>query len=134
MWGEAMHVIQQWLPDDDFTPPSGQDIAGVLTEIPATGGMSVDEATRLLESLGFTVELGGYRPSGYAEDTVAYTVPGTGADVASGTTVTIYQSTGVPPPKPPKPPKPPGGGGGNGGGGGGGGNGGHGHGHGHGHG
>jgi len=113
MWGDAMHVIQQWLPDDDFTPPSGQDIAGVLTEIPDTGGMGVDQATTLLESLGFVVELGGYRPSGYAEDTVAYTLPGRGSDVASGTTVTIYQSTGVPPPKPPKP------GGGDGGGGGG---------------
>ena len=103
MWGDAMHVIQRWLPDDDFTPPSGQDIAGVLTEIPDTGGMGVDQATSLLESLGFVVELGGYRPSGYAEDTVAYTLPGRGSDVASGTTVTIYQSTGVPPPKPPKP-------------------------------
>jgi hypothetical protein len=103
MWGDAMHVIQRWLPDDDFTPPSGLDIAGVLTEIPDTGGMGVDQATSLLESLGFVVELGGYRPSGYAEDTVAYTLPGRGSDVASGTTVTIYQSTGVPPPKPPKP-------------------------------
>ena len=61
MWGDAMHVIQQWLPDDDFTPPSGQDVAGVLTEIPDTGGMGVDQATSLLESLGFVVELGGYR-------------------------------------------------------------------------
>ena len=117
MWGDAMHVIQQWLPDDDFTPPSGQDIAGVLTEIPDTGGMGVDQATTLLESLGFVVELGGYRPSGYAEDTVAYTLPGRGSDVASGTTVTIYQSTGVPPPKPPKPGGGDGGGDGGGGGG-----------------
>ena len=132
MWGDAMKVIQQWLPDDDFTPPSGQDVAGVLTEIPDTGGMSVAQATSLLESLGFVVDLGGYAASGYAADTVAYTLPSHGTDVASGTTVTIYQSTGVPPP----PPKPHGGGGGGGGGGhhghgGGGGNGG-GHGHGHG--
>ena len=97
MWGDAMHVIQQWLPDDDFTPPSGQDIAGVLTEIPDTGGMSVEQATSLLESLGFVVELGGYAASAYAADTVAYTLPGRGSDVASGTTVTIYQSTGTPP-------------------------------------
>ena len=114
MWGDAMHVIQRWLPDDDFTPPSGQDVAGVLTEIPDTGGMGLDQATSLLQSLGFVVDVGGYAASAYAADTVAYTLPGRGSDVASGTTVTIYQSTGTPPPKPPK-------GGGNGGGGGGGG-------------
>ncbi len=113
MWGDAMHVIQRWLPDDDFTPPSGQDVAGVLTEIPDTGGMSVDQATSLLQSLGFVVDIGGYAASAYAADTVAYTLPGRGSDVASGTTVTIYQSTGTPPPKPPKG----GGGGGDGGGG-----------------
>jgi membrane peptidoglycan carboxypeptidase len=123
MWGDAMKVIQQWLPDEDFTPPSGQDVAGVLTQIPDTGGMSVDQATSVLESLGFAVELGGFRDTGYAYGTVAYTLPSAGYDVASGTTVTIYQSTGHVPP-PPKPPR--GGGGGHGGG--------HGHGHGHGHG
>ncbi len=128
MWGDAMKVIQQWLPDDDFNPPSGQDVAGVLTEIPATGGMSVDQATSLLESLGFVVQLGGYRDTGYAEDTVAYTLPGAGSDVASGTTVTIYQSTGHAPPKPPRGGHG-GGGGGGGGGGSGGGHGGHGGGH-----
>src|SRR3954454_20052348 len=116
MWGDAMKIIQQWLPDDDFTPPSGQDVAGVLTQIPDTGGMSVDQATSLLESLGFVVQLGGYRDTGYARDTVAYTLPGSGESVASGTTVTVYQSTGHAPPKPPR--------GGHGGGGGGGGNGG----------
>jgi len=131
MWGDAMHVIQQWLPDDDFTAPSGVDVAGVLTQVPDTGGMSIDQATSLLESLGFVVELGGSRDSGYAEGTVAYTLPGAGSDVASGTTVTIYQSTGNAPPKPPHDGGGGGGGGdgddggggpGNGGGGGGGGN------------
>jgi membrane peptidoglycan carboxypeptidase len=123
MWGDAMHVVEQWLADDSFTTPSGEDVAGVLTEIPATGGMSVEQATSLLESLGFVVELGGYASSRYAEDTVAYTLPGDGSAVGSGTTVTIYQSNGRAP-KPPKPPDDGGGGGGGGGDGGGGGGGG----------
>ncbi|MBF4767815.1 transglycosylase domain-containing protein [Nocardioides agariphilus] len=130
MWGDAMHVVEQWLADEDFTRPSGVDVAGVLTEIPDTGGMSVQQATSLLESLGFVVELGGYAPSRFAEDTVAYTLPGKGSDVASGTTVTIYQSTGKPPPRPTGG----GGGGGTGGGGGGGDGGGTGPGNGHGNG
>jgi hypothetical protein len=124
MWGDAMKAISAWLPDVDFTPPSGQDIAGVLTEVPDTGGMSVEQATSLLESLGFVVEIGGFRASGYAYGTVAYTLPGRGTDLASATTITIYQSTGHAPPKPPR------GGGGGGGDGNGNGNG-HGHGHDH---
>ncbi len=111
MWGDAMKAISAWLPDVDFTPPSGQDIAGVLTEVPDTGGMSVEQATSLLESLGFVVEVGGFRASGYAYGTVAYTLPGRGTDLASATTITIYQSTGHAPPKPPKPPRGGGGGG-----------------------
>ena len=98
----------------------------MLTEVPDTGGMSLEQATNLLESLGFVVEEGGFSASGYAYGTVAYTLPGRGTDLASGTTITIYQSTGHAPPKPPR-----GGGGGGGGGHHGNGNGG-GHGHGHG--
>ncbi len=38
MWGDAMKVIQQWLPDENFVKPSAQDVAGVLTLVPDTGG------------------------------------------------------------------------------------------------
>ena len=39
---------------------------------------------------------GGYRNSGYSADTVAYTSPGAGSQIASGTTITIYRSNGTP--------------------------------------
>jgi membrane peptidoglycan carboxypeptidase len=118
MWGDAMKVIEQWLDDDDFTQPSSSDVLGLLTGIPDVGGLSVDDARLELEDLGFVVSLGGYRPSGYPRDTVAYTDPGAGTELASGDTVVLYQSTGRTQP-------PPGNGGkGNGGGGNGGGNGG----------
>lgn len=94
MWGDAMKVIEQWLDDEDFTQPSGTDVMGLLIGIPDVGGMSVDDAQRELEDLGFEVTLGGYRPSGYPADTVAYTDPGIGSELASGDTVVIYQSTG----------------------------------------
>jgi membrane peptidoglycan carboxypeptidase len=101
MWYDAMSRIQNWLPDATFTPPNGQDINGVLTTVPDVSGMPFDQASRQLKQAGFQVADGGYRNSGYAVDTVAYTNPGGGSQVASGTVVTIYRSNGTPAPPPP---------------------------------
>jgi membrane peptidoglycan carboxypeptidase len=96
MWYDAMRVIQQWLPDATFTPPNGRDINGVLTTVPDLGGLPYDQAAQQLRQAGFVVADGGYRDSGYAQDTVAYTDPRGGSQVPSGTTVTIYRSDGTP--------------------------------------
>lgn len=107
MWGDAMQVIQAWLPDDTFVPPTAQDIAGVVTGIPVTGGMSIETARATLESAGFLVEVSTTAVnSTYPAGLVAYTVPGGGTSAASGTTLTIYPSNGIPPPPPRKPRKP----------------------------
>ncbi|GEP39280.1 carboxypeptidase [Nocardioides psychrotolerans] len=105
MWGDAMKVIEQYLDDEDFVAPNGSDVLGVLTGVPDVAGQDIDSARATLEELGFTVSLGGYVPSGYSVDTVAYTGPGAGTELASGDTVVIYQSTG-------REPRPPGGNGG----------------------
>jgi membrane peptidoglycan carboxypeptidase len=101
MWYDAMGKIQNWLPDATFTPPNGQDINGVQTTVPDVSGQPYDQAARALKQAGFQVTDGGYRNSGYAVDTVAYTNPGAGTQVASGTPITIYRSNGNPyvPPK-----------------------------------
>jgi beta-lactam-binding protein with PASTA domain len=104
-----MKVIQQWLPDATFTAPNGQDINGVLTTVPDVAGLPYDQASQQLTQAGFQVADGGYRNSGYAADTVAYTNPAGGGQVASGTTITIYRSNGTPYVAP----KPSGGGGNN---------------------
>jgi membrane peptidoglycan carboxypeptidase len=117
MWYDAMKVIQQWLPDATFTPPNGADVNGVLTSVPDVSGEPYDQAAAQLKSAGYQVADGGYRDSGYATDSVAYTSPGAGAQVASGTVITIFRSDGTPY----VPPTHHGGGGH------------HGHGHGHGH-
>jgi membrane peptidoglycan carboxypeptidase len=122
MWYDAMKVIQQWLPDATFTAPNGQDVNGVLTTVPNVAGLAYDQASQQLTQAGFQVADGGYRNSGYAADTVAYTNPAGGSQVASGTTITIYRSNGTPY----VPPRHNGGGGNNNGPG-------HGNGHGHGH-
>jgi membrane peptidoglycan carboxypeptidase len=97
MWGDAMKVIQQWLPDTDFVKPSAKDVAGVQTPVPDTAGMSMDQAQKVLEDAGFQTMPGGYRDSAQPLDTVAYTSPAAGSLYGSGSTVTIYQSTGHPP-------------------------------------
>ena len=112
MWYDAMKIIQQWLPDATFTPPNSADVAGVLTSVPDLAGVPFDQAAAQLRQAGFQVTDGGYRNSGYAKDTVAYTTSSVGAQGPSGSVITVYRSSGHPAP-------PPGGG--------------HGHGHGHGH-
>jgi beta-lactam-binding protein with PASTA domain len=68
----------------------------VLTTVPDVGGQPYAAAQHQLEQMGFTVADGGYRDSGYPKDTVAYTSPGGGTQVSSGTAITIYRSDGSP--------------------------------------
>jgi membrane peptidoglycan carboxypeptidase len=115
IWGDAFKAIAPYLPDETFVPPSGEDIAGVLVQVPYVAGQSEESATAALEAAGFEVSNGGYVDSGYARGTVAYTSPGAYSEFGSGDTVTIYISDGTPPP-PPKKNNDNGGGGNNGGG------------------
>ncbi len=104
IWGQAFRAIAPFLDDEEFVPPSADDVDGVLVSVPAVAGFSVDAATAALEEAGFSVSNGGMVDSGYARGTVAYTTPGAYAEFGSGDTVTIYISDGTPPKKP-KPPK-----------------------------
>jgi beta-lactam-binding protein with PASTA domain len=93
-----MSKIQNWLPDATFTAPNGQDVNGVLTTVPDVTGLPFDQAKQQLESAGYVVNDGGYVDSSYATDTVAYTSPGAGGQIGSGTTITVYRSDGTPAP------------------------------------
>jgi membrane peptidoglycan carboxypeptidase len=99
IWGNAMAAIQAKLPNVDFTPPAGDEIAGVLTPVPDVVGMTVDEATTALEDAGFKVSVGGRVNSSIDEGLVASTSPGAATRLSSGDTVVIYESTGYVPPK-----------------------------------
>ncbi|MBO0846587.1 MAG: penicillin-binding protein [Nocardioides sp.] len=96
MWGDAMHVIQQWLPNTDFVAPNANEIRGVLTTVPDVAGLPYDQAAAALRQAGFHVADGGYVNSSYAADTVAYTSPSGGSQAGSGTTILIYRSDGTP--------------------------------------
>ena len=128
MWGDAMHVIEKWLPNRNFTRPDPRTIEGQLVTIPSVYGYSPEDAARVLRRAGLNPVIGPMTDSANAYGTVAFLDPGSGTEIGSGSTVTIYISDGTPyvPPEPepapapePKPePKPsPGDGGGGGGGG-----------------
>ncbi len=119
MWGDAMHVIDQWLPYADFVKPNASTVQGVQTTIPQTAGMSLDQAKQVISKAGFTAVDGGYVDSSYSQGTVAYTAPGAGTTTSSGSAVTVFVSDGTPyvapaPQPAPSPSTPSGGGGGGG--------------------
>jgi membrane peptidoglycan carboxypeptidase len=116
MWGDAMGVIEQWLDDATFTPPSLDALEGEPASVPDTYGMSTATATQMIENAGFVVLTAGDQvPSNYPAGTVAYTSPGADDVASKGDVVTIYPSLGYVPAPPPPPPAPSGGGGGGGG-------------------
>jgi membrane peptidoglycan carboxypeptidase len=108
IWKELMDRTSDILdkPKRDFDEPSGKVLNGDIISIPSVSGMSVKEATEVLEEAGFKAEVAGRTYSGMSEGTVVYTSPSGRA--VRGTTVGLYTSLGyVPaPPKPKTTPKP----------------------------
>ncbi len=96
IWGDAFKVIAAWLDDVDFVRPSSSDVAGLLTPVPPLSGKSYDEAAQILQGLGFTAANGGTVDSAVPAGMVAWSAPGTGAQLAAGDVVTLYISDGTP--------------------------------------
>ena len=94
IWGQAMAAVSPDLDYEDFNPPAGDQVAGVLASVPDVSGMTVEAATATLEAAGFVAGNGGYVSSEVEADRVAYSAPGTGTSLSSGDTVVLYQSTG----------------------------------------
>jgi len=113
MWGDAMHVIEQWLPDVPFTRPDPSAIQGQLVTVPSVYGYSPSQAADVLRKAGFNPVIGTMVNSSSPYGTVAYLSPGSGTQLGSGSTVTIYVSNGHPYVAPqPQQPRNTGGGGG----------------------
>ena len=82
-----------------------RSVAGLPVEVPRLFGKTAAEAQALLAEVGLVAAINPEQVrSTAAKDTVAYTRPGNGANVESGSTVEIRISNGVPPPPPPPPP------------------------------
>ncbi len=94
IWGDAMHAIQDLLPDVDFTPPDPTAIAGRVISVPFVNGMAPDAAATQLREAGLLPSVGAQVRSSYPRGTVAYTSPTSGAQIGTGTPVTMYISAG----------------------------------------
>ena len=106
MWGDAMKIIQDYLPDESFTTPNPQTIQGQSVIVPSLGGQGTDAAGAALRQAGFVPVVGPTVDSSYPAGTVAYLSPGSGTSVGTGSTVTIYVSDGTPYVAPQPPPQP----------------------------
>jgi membrane peptidoglycan carboxypeptidase len=96
MWGDAMKTIEQWLPDTDFSVPDPTAIQGRLVTVPSVYGYSPADAAGILRKAGLNPVVGPQVNSSSAYGTVAFLSPGSGAQVGTGSTVTMYISNGTP--------------------------------------
>jgi len=104
IWGQAMGEVEQWLADETFTTPDLTALGGAETTVPSVAGLPIPSARGVLENAGFNVLVGPEDFSEYAEGTVAYSDPGTGAVTPEGSVISVYPSTGfVPAPQPTAP-------------------------------
>ncbi|MGC5171482.1 transglycosylase domain-containing protein [Microbacterium sp. DT81.1] len=78
---------------DEFPRPDNNLTRQVLTNLPSTVGMPVDQARATLQEAGFTVLVGEAVDSGEAEGIIARQDPA-GGRIAGGATVTINPSNG----------------------------------------
>ena len=108
MWGDAMKVVQRWLPDTDFRSPDPRTIKGQQVTVPSVYGYEPDEAAKILREAGLFPPIGPLVDSENAYGTVAYLDPASGSTIGSGSSVTIYLSDGSPyvPPAPEPEPEP----------------------------
>ena len=103
-----MKVIQDYLPDETFTPPNPQTIAGPVGDrCPSLGGQSTDAAGAALRKAGLHP---GGRPDGRqllpAPARWPTSAPARARRCGTGSTVTIYVSDGTPYVAPQPPPQP----------------------------
>ncbi len=108
IWGDAMKAVQDMVPATDFHEPDPTTIKGRQVTVPSLYGMAPSSAAAQLRRAGFLPTIGPLVDSGYSYGTVAYTSPGAGSLIGTGSSVTIYVSDGTPyvPPKPKPKPKP----------------------------
>jgi serine/threonine-protein kinase len=65
-----------------------------MVTVPSVGGLSPADAANQLRTVGLNPVVGPQVDSAYPYGTVAFLSPGSGTQIASGSTVTIYVSNG----------------------------------------
>ena len=103
MWGDAMKAIEPMLPDTNFSVPDPTAIQGRLVTVPSVYGFSPSSAAEVLRRSGLNPVVGPMVNSSNSYGSVAYLSPGSGTQVGTGSTITMYISNGVPDTPPPPP-------------------------------
>jgi membrane peptidoglycan carboxypeptidase len=99
IWQAVMAYMTRNMPVVNFNPVDHSVIHGFTTTVPDLTGMTAANALKALADLGFNPNLASAPvPSAQKAGTVVRTSPKAGAQVPSGATVTVYVSSGVPPP------------------------------------
>lgn len=79
---------------DPFEKPNANALTVKMKNVPNTAGKTVEEATQMLETLGFSVTQGGERDSSVTAGLVAESDPAGGGQAPEGSTITLYTSNG----------------------------------------
>lgn len=98
IWSAFMKAAMAGMPVENFGTANSKVLNGDRVSVPDVTGQSLDAARQTLEGAGFSVTVGGARPSSVPAGSVAEQSPGAGSTARSGSTVTIYPSTGTPAP------------------------------------
>ncbi|PZF82843.1 hypothetical protein C1I92_15175 [Jiangella anatolica] len=98
IWKQMMDQALSGAEEIRFTEPDPATIRGVTVPVPDVRGMDSDEAIETLTAEGFSAEVAGEVNSDLQEGVVVSTEPGAGAEVASGSNISLTVSNGQPEP------------------------------------
>ncbi|WP_152360355.1 transglycosylase domain-containing protein [Microlunatus speluncae] len=102
IWKPTMERYLKDLPESDFTKPPREIETGALVDLPAIGGLSIDDAIAKLEEAGFTVRRT-RRPSETVPEGELIGFSQTGGQAPAFSTIELYVSSGPEPPEVPEP-------------------------------
>ncbi len=108
IWGDAMKVVQRWLPDRGFHRPNPRAVRGAPVTVPSVVGLTRSVAAARLRKVGLVLGDTPSVDSASAAGTVVGSQPAAGSRIGSGRSVALSISDGTPyvPPPPPPPPEP----------------------------
>lgn len=96
VWKQMMDQAHDGAEEVSFTAPDPETIRGVTVAVPDVRGMTSEDAISTLEGAGFGAAVAGEVNSDLQEGLVVSTDPGAGAEVASGSNVSLTVSNGQP--------------------------------------
>lgn len=100
IWKDAMDRALDGTKHESFKRPDPKVVRGVNEEVPDVRGVSASRATERLQDAGFEAHIAGRVASALTEGLVVSTDPSSGTVLASGSSIGLYVSTGVPAPPP----------------------------------